>query len=147
MMRVISSPSSSTTGLFTLIFAIAPGAPLGSANSTSVLDARTLHVRDVRLLGAYSLGGLPERRQLVAGQRRLDHPAHAAGAQLGLHTQVDAADAVLPVDPRAHRPDLAGVLRDRPRHARRGGRRGVVGGAGLQQRDDLRTAVAGTGDQ
>src|SRR5581483_9928936 len=30
MMRVISSPSSSTTGLFTLIFAIAPGAPLVS---------------------------------------------------------------------------------------------------------------------
>src|SRR4051812_30718613 len=91
-------------------------------------------VGDVRLLGPDGLGGLLEPGDLGVGELVLDDLLDALRADLGLDAQVDAGDAVLAVDPRAHRQDLAGVLDDGLGHAGRGGRRGVVGRAGLQQR-------------
>ena len=72
---------------------------------------------------------------------------HAARADLGLDAQVDAADAVLAVDPGAYRDRLARVLDDRAGHPRGGGRRREVGRPGLEQCDDLGATVAGAGDE
>src|SRR5919106_1586749 len=55
MMRVISSPSSSTTGPATLIFAMGLRSPVGTGSAW-------LQVRDVGLLGPHGLGGFGERR-------------------------------------------------------------------------------------
>src|SRR2546428_3687444 len=164
MIRVISSPSSSTTGLVTLIFATrhspsetgpqtvrAYGMPTGDNSESPTTEAvgpeAGSEVGDVGLLGPYRPGRLLECDQLAVGQRGLHDLAYAGRAQFGLDPQVHAGDAVLAVDPGAHRPDLAGVLRDRPGHPGRGRRRGEVRRPGLEQRDDLGATVAGTDDQ
>src|SRR2546430_513810 len=104
-------------------------------------------VGDIRLLRPYRLGGLLEGGQLAVGQRGLDDLLHPGRAQLGEDTEVHAGDAVLAIHPGTHRPHVAGVLRDRPGHPGRRRRRGVVRRAGLEQRDDLGAAVAGTDDE
>src|SRR4051812_5510249 len=141
MIRVISSPSSSTTVPSTLIL-------LTSDFPSLQLRARVgSEVGYVSLLGAYGLGRLTQPGQLTLGQVALDDPPHTFSADLGLDAQVDAIDPVLAVDPRAHGHPLAGVLDHGPGHAGRGGRRGVVGGPGLEQRPPLCPAVAGAVDE
>jgi amidohydrolase len=109
--------------------------------------AQRLQTRYVRLLGADGFGRGAQIGYLGLGEVALDDPAGAARTDLGLDAQVDAGDAVLAVHPCAHRHDRAGVLGDRAGHPGRGGGRGVVGRAGLQQGDDLAAAIAGAGDQ
>src|SRR3954471_14664780 len=92
MIRVISSPSSSTTVPSTLILSTSSGPLLGKSQ-----------IGDVGLLGSHGLGGLAQPGELALGQVALDDAPHAVAADLGLHTQVDAGDAVLAVDPRADR--------------------------------------------
>src|SRR4051812_15235882 len=99
MILVISSPSSSTTGLLTLIFATpalpsetdsqtvraycTPGSGYTSGPTEAGPEEKTcgLQVGDVRLLGAYRLGGLLEGGQLAVGQRGLHDPADPVRAQ------------------------------------------------------------------
>src|SRR5687768_17587640 len=89
MIRVISSPSSSTTGLATVIFA------MGRLSGLEGLD--------VGLLRANCLGGLLERGQLGVGEIGLHDLLHALLADAGLDAEIDAGDAVFPVHPGAHR--------------------------------------------
>src|SRR5919106_1607609 len=140
MMRVISSPSSSTTGRATLIFAMGLRSPVGTGSAW-------LQVRDVGLLGPHGLGGFAEGSKLRLRQLRLDDPPDALAPDLGLDTQVNAGDAVLAVDPGAHRQDGPGVLDHRASHPSGCGGRRVVRRAGLEQCHDLGTTVAGAGDQ
>ena len=106
-----------------------------------------LEAGDVGLLGADGFGGGAQAGEFGLGEVALDHTADAGRADLGLHAQVDAGDPVLAVHPGAHRQDRARVLGHGAGHPGRGGGRGVVGRAGLQQRDDLAAAVPGPGDQ
>src|SRR5918996_375173 len=140
MMRVISSPSSSTTGPATLIFAMGLRSPVGTGSAW-------LQVRDVGLLGPHGLGGFAEGSTLRLRQVRLDDPPDTLAPDLGLDTQVNAGDAVLAVDPGAHRQDGPGVLDHRAGHPSGCGGRRVVRRAGLEQCHDLGTTVAGAGDQ
>src|SRR4051794_6115563 len=107
MIRVISSPSSSTIVPSTLIL-------LTSDCSLSAVPEPGFgsEVGYVGLLGANRLGGLPQTRLLALGQVALDDLPDALAADLGLDAQVDPVDAVLAVDPGAHRHDRAGVLHD-----------------------------------
>src|SRR5215217_3668767 len=100
MIRVISSPSSSTTVPSTLIL-------VTSGGSSQKFGSE---VGDVGLLGAHGLGRLAQTRQLALGQVALDDPLDAVPADLGLDAEVDTGDAVLAVHPRADRHDGAGVL-------------------------------------
>src|SRR4051795_5660595 len=102
MIRVISSPSSSTTVPSTLIL-------VTSGGSSQKFGSE---VGDVGLLGAHGLGGLAQPGQLGVRPVALDDPADALAADLGLDAEVDAGDAVLAVDPGADRHDRAGVLHD-----------------------------------
>src|SRR4051812_20596131 len=104
-------------------------------------------VGDVRLLGPDRLRGLLQTGQLRLGEVALDDLLDAFAADLGLDAEVHTVDAVLAVDPGTHRDDRTRVLDDGLGHAGGGGRRRVVRGAGLQQRDDLGPAVAGAGDE
>jgi hippurate hydrolase len=122
-------------------------AELALRRLTAAQGQERLQRGDVRLLGANGLGSRAKPGELGLGEVPLDDLLHASGADLSLDAQVDAADAELAIDPGADRHGRAGVLGDRLRHARGGGGRGVVRGAGLQQRDDLAAAVAGPGDQ
>src|SRR5215218_1369039 len=140
MIRVISSPSSSTTVPSTLIFATCTSLSTGSEPNGS-------EVGYVGLLGPHGLGGLTQPGLLALGQVSLDDPAHTLTTDLALDAQVDAVDAVLAVDPCAHGHDRAGVLHHGAGHAGRGRRRGVVRRAGLEQRHDLGPAVSGAVDQ
>src|SRR3712207_2145034 len=103
MIRVISSPSSSTTVPSTLIFATCRSLSTGSEPHGS-------EVGYVSLLGAHGLGRFTQPGKLALGEVALDDLPHTLPADLGLDAQVDAADPVLAVDPRAHRHDRAGVL-------------------------------------
>src|SRR3954447_6237543 len=99
MIRVISSPSSSTTFPSTLIFDMAPLSSCGPLAGEALVRQgirsafggftrrdRTCdsEVRDVALLRAHGLGGLPEPGQLALGQVALDDLADAGPADLGL---------------------------------------------------------------
>src|SRR6476661_6733731 len=163
MIRVISSPSSSTTVPSTLILLMIPLSSYGSCaaeRSTHGIptlgrpcppvrgrERRRSEVGDVGLLGADGLRGLLQPRQLALGQVALDDTPHALPADLGLDAEVHALDAVLPVDPRADGHDGAGVLHHGLRHAGRGGRRRVVRRPGLQQSHHLGAAVTRAVDQ
>src|SRR5690348_12695525 len=94
MMRVISSPSSSTTGFATLIFAIAV--------SFSLCRKKNLKIADVGLLCPDCFGCLVQRRQFVLAELRLDDSFYATCADFGLDAEINTADAVLAVDPRTH---------------------------------------------
>src|SRR5688572_5195166 len=126
MIRVISSPSSSTTVPSTLIFATC------RSLFSTCSEPRGSEVGYVSLLGAHGLGRLAQPGQLALGQVALDDLPHALPTDLCLDAEVDAVDAVLAVDPGAHRHDGAGVLHDRAGHAGRGGGRRVVRRAGLE---------------
>src|SRR3954447_20695642 len=141
MIRVISSPSSSTTVPSTLIFATC------RSLSTSSEPAAGSEVGYVGLLGAHGLGRLAKPVELGLGQVALDDPLDALAADLGLDAQVHPVDAVLAVHPRADRHDGAGVLHHGAGHAGGGRRRGVVGRSGLQQRHHLGPTVARAVDQ
>src|SRR3954468_19598689 len=142
MMRVISSPSSSTTVPSTLILLMFPLSSYGFCAAEHLtsrypaapgLPAPGPHpseVGDVGLLGAHGLGGLAQPGQLAVGEVALDHATYALAGDLGLHAQVHPVDAVLAVHPRAHRHDLTGVLHHGLGHAGGGGRRRVVGRPG-----------------
>src|SRR5215212_1897585 len=97
MIRVISSPSSSTTVPSTLIFATC------TSLSTCSEPGTGSEVGYVGLLGADGLGGLAQPGQFGLGQVALDDLPHSLATDLGLDAQVDAVDAVLAVDPRADR--------------------------------------------
>src|SRR6201999_3899180 len=99
------------------------------------------------LLGAHALGRGLQSLQLARGEIALDDLLDATGADRGLDPEVDAADAVLAIDPGAGRDRLARVGDHRAGHAGRRGRRRVVGRTGLEQRDDLGAPVAGAGDE
>src|SRR3978361_2084290 len=94
MIRVISSPSSSTTVPSTLIL-LTFRIPLCSSDRVRPEVRFGSQLGDVRLLGAHSLGRLAEPGDLAVGQVALHHPADALAADLGLHAQVHAGDAVL----------------------------------------------------
>src|SRR5438309_11755209 len=103
MIRVISSPSSSTTVPSTLILLTCSVPSLEPPTGRS-------EVGYIGLLGAHGLRRLAQPGLLAVGQVALDHPAHALAPDLGLDAQVDPRDAVLAVDPCADRHDRAGVL-------------------------------------
>src|SRR5665213_2267113 len=121
MMRVISSPSSSTTGFATLIFAM-----------NSPVSCGGLEIGDVGLFGPYRLCRLVQGRELALGQLCLHHLLHATRTDLRLDAEVDATDAVFAVDPGADRHDSASVFGDRLRHPGRRRRRRVVRRPGLK---------------
>src|SRR3954467_3396409 len=106
MIRVISSPSSSTTVPSTLIFATCTSLSTGSEPNGS-------EVGYVGLLGPHGFRRLAQSGQFALGQIALDDPLDAVPADLGLDAQVHPVDAVLTVDPGAHRHHGAGVLHDR----------------------------------
>src|SRR3954466_5589535 len=119
MIRVISSPSSSTTLPSTLIlltdfFSLCScGSAAGSRRERASGGGQwgpSSEVGHIGLLGAHGLGGLAQARQLTVGQVALDDPPHALPTDLGLHPQVHPGDAVLTVHPGTHRHDRAGVL-------------------------------------
>src|SRR3712207_4991314 len=120
MIRVISSPSSSTTVPSTLIL-LTSAFPSLRVLRGAVGDGRRSELGDVGLLGADGLGRLAEPGQLTVGEVGLDDLAHALAADLRLDAEVDPGDAVLPVDPGAHRHAGAGVLDHRAGHPGRGG--------------------------
>src|SRR3954469_3999373 len=105
MIRVISSPSSSTIVPSTLILLTCLGPSL------LVRPVRS-EVGYVGLLGPHGLWRLAQPGQLAVGQVALDDPAHARTADLGLDAQVRPGDAVLAVHPGADRHDRAGVVHD-----------------------------------
>src|SRR4051795_2552549 len=134
MIRVISSPSSSTTVPSTLILLMIPLSSYGfcaAERSTHGIPpvlrlfppgpdpagGLRSEVGDVGLLGAHGLGRLAEAGPLALGQVALDDATDTLAADLGLDAEVDAVDAVLAVDPRAHRHDLTGVLHHGLGHA------------------------------
>src|ERR1700712_2947715 len=134
MIRVISSPSSSTTVPSTLILLTefsscscgpAAGSRRGRASGGGQRGPSS-EVGYVGLLRAHGLGRLAQTRLLALGQVALDDLPDAFAADLGLHTEVDALDAVLAVDPGTHRHHRAGVLHDGLGHAGGWRRRRVV---------------------
>src|SRR3954454_21516981 len=129
MIRVISSPSSSTTVPSTLIFATCTSLSTGSEPNGS-------EVGYVGLLGPDGFRRLAQSGQFGLGQVALDNLLHALAGDLGLDAQVDAVDAVLAVEPATARHALTGPLHDGPRHPGLGCGRRVVRGAGLQQGHD-----------
>src|SRR3954469_7155220 len=135
MIRVISSPSSSTTLPSTLIlltdfFSLCSCGPAAGSRRERASGGGqwgpSSEVGYVGLLGADGLGGLAQPGLFGLGQIALDDATHALAPDLGLHAEVDTGDAVLAVHPRAHRQNRAGVLHDGLRHAGRGGRGRVV---------------------
>src|SRR6476469_1300377 len=127
MIRVISSPSSSTTVPSTLILLMIPLSSYGFCAAERLTsrypDAQgplptgpggrghdESEVGDVRLLRPHGLGSLAEPVALALGQVALDDPAHALAPDLGLDAEVHTVDAVLAIHPGAHRHDGAGVL-------------------------------------
>src|SRR5207344_269320 len=93
---VTGSGRDNTCGISTVVFGL------------WLSQGATLEVLHVGLLRANRLGGLGERRALVVGEIRPDDPAYARGADFGLDAQVDAADAVLAIDPGADRQHRTG---------------------------------------
>src|SRR6266487_1729780 len=108
MMRVISSPSSSTTVPSTLILAIAPGAPLPeslvfeSVNSTSVLAAFGRRVAAITWIGWYArLGKLSQ--SIFEGAHMATGPTHAMSGLLAWSavTALATGHAIGQLSPRA----------------------------------------------
>src|SRR5882757_8557264 len=106
-----------------------------------------LEVCDVCLLRANRLRSLLEASQFSVGQVALNDLLDALATDLGLDAKVDAVDAVLAVNPRADWNDVARVGDNGLRHPSRRSRRGVVSRPSLEQRNNLRATVAGTGDE
>src|SRR3954452_16084572 len=112
MIRVISSPSSSTTVPSTLIlltdfFSLCScGSAAGSRRERASGGGQwgpSSEVGYVGLLGPHGLGRLAQSGQLALGEVTLDDPADARPPDLGLDPEVDPGDAVLAVHPRADR--------------------------------------------
>src|ERR1700712_3655407 len=119
MIRVISSPSSSTTVPSTLIlltdfFSLCScGSAAGSRRELASGGGQwgpSSEVGHIGLLGTDGFCRGAQAGQLTVGQVALDDLPHTLTADLGLDAQVDAADPVLAVDPGAHRHHRAGVL-------------------------------------
>src|SRR5664279_5058205 len=111
MIRVISSPSSSTTVPSTLILltrrrSLGCGLQGSGCRGSGCRGSEGL---DVGLLGADGLGGLAQPGHLGVGERGLDDLADTGRTDLRLDAEVDTRDAVLAVDPGAHRHHGTGV--------------------------------------
>src|SRR2546425_830337 len=90
----------------------------------------------------HGLGGLLEGGLLLRGELHLDDLLQATPPQLARHAAVHPGQPVLPLEPRRAREDALLVEHDCGDHLRDRGRRGIIGGAGLEMADDLAPAVA-----
>src|SRR5690606_28027600 len=79
-------------------------------------------------------------------ERDLDHFFHAIGTENRRHADIEAVEAVLAVYIDSARQDALLVAQISFGHRNRAGGGGVVGGAGLEQANDLAAARAGALD-
>src|SRR2546428_10758152 len=118
--------------------------PAPTPISGSIPAGRVLRESDLKLRHQlpHRRRGAVQRRLLLGGELDFDDLLQALRAQPGRNSQEQIAVAVLAVQVDGAGQDHVPVQQDRLDHLDDGGRRGVVGAAGLPKVDDLDPAVA-----